>query len=95
MDLDAVIDSIKAANAINSLENLSFVLEADKLVLKRGETVFVTPNTNFISLNDDKAVVQVAPRPSGGPNGVGALHSREQPRTSPSGRTSAAITISG
>ena len=42
-------------------------------MLKRGETVFVTPNTNFISLNDDKAVVQVAPRPSGGPNGVGGI----------------------
>lgn len=56
-----------------SLEKLDFVVEADKLIFKHGETAYVTLNTNFFSLSDDQAVVQIAPFNSGGPNGVGGI----------------------
>jgi hypothetical protein len=69
----AVIDSIVAVKAFDALRAQNFVLEADQLVFKRGQTAFVTSLTNFISLTDGKAVVQVAPFNAGGPNGVGGV----------------------
>lgn len=71
--IEEVQDSIRAVEALNALEHLDFVLEADRLSFKRGETAFVTSTTNFISLSDDEAVVQVAPFHGGGPNGVGGI----------------------
>lgn len=72
--LEAIQDSLDYVQAVNSLENLDFVLEADRLIFKRGRTVFVTSMTNFVSLLDDEAVVQVAPfNGGGGPNGVGGI----------------------
>ena len=59
--METVMDSINYADAVKALEELDFVLEADRLVFKRGETAFVTSNTNFISLSDDKAVVLSIP----------------------------------
>ena len=50
------------------------MLEADQLVFKRGMSVFVSTTTNFISVQNDKAVVQIAPfNAGGGPNGVGGI----------------------
>ncbi len=66
-------DSILFVEAVKSLEKLDFVVEADKLIFKHGETAYVTSNTNFFSLSDDQAVVQIAPFNSGGPNGVGGI----------------------
>lgn len=66
-------DSVAYANAVKALDSLDFVLEADKLVFKYGDMAFVQSNTNFISLSDDEAVVQVAPYNAGGPNGVGGI----------------------
>ncbi len=71
--LEALRDSLAYADAVKALENLDFVLEADQLTFKRGRTAFVNSNTNFISLCDDEAVVQVAPFNGGGPNGVGGI----------------------
>lgn len=71
--LEALQDSIDYVNALGALERLDFVVEADKLVFKRGESAFVNSITNFISLSDDQAVVQIAPFNSGGPNGVGGI----------------------
>ena len=49
-------------------------LEADKVEFKRGETVFVNSNTNFVSVADDKSVVQVSFNvPVSGPNGIGGI----------------------
>lgn len=58
---------------MQALENLEFVVEADQLVFKRGQSAFVSSSTNFISMHDDKTVVQVAPFNGGGPNGVGGI----------------------
>ena len=49
------------------------ILEADQLLFKRGGTAFVSSNTNFVSLSDNRAIVQVAPFNGGGPNGVGGI----------------------
>ena len=71
--IEAIRDSIHYAQAIQSLETLEFVMEADQLVFKRGQTAFVTSTTNFISVSDAKVVVQIAPFYGGGPNGVGGI----------------------
>ena len=71
--IEEIQDSIRAVEAFAALEQLDFVVEADRLFFKRGESAFVASNTNFISLSDDKAVIQVAPFNGGGPNGVGGI----------------------
>lgn len=71
--LEAQRDSVAYVNAVKGLDSLDFVLEADKLVFKYGDVAYVQSNTNFISLSDDEAVVQVAPYNAGGPNGVGGV----------------------
>lgn len=71
--LEAIQDSIRAVEAFTALEQLDFVLEANRLAFKRGETAYVTSYTNFVSLSDDKAVIQIAPFNGGGPNGVGGI----------------------
>ena len=71
--IEAIQDSIRSVGAFTALEQLDFVLEANRLSFKRGETAFVTSNTNFVSLSDDKAVIQIAPFYGGGPNGVGGI----------------------
>lgn len=71
--LAAIQDSIRAVEAFSALERLDFVIEANSLSFKRGENAFVTSNTNFVSLSDDQAVIQIAPFFGGGPNGVGGI----------------------
>lgn len=72
-ELQRLQDSIDYANALESLEKLDFVVEADKLVFKYGDSAFVNSTTNFVSLSDSRAVVQIAPFNGGGPNGVGGI----------------------
>lgn len=71
--IEAQQDSLAFANAVKALDSLDFVFEADKIIFKYGDMAYVQSNTNFISLSDDKAVVQVAPFNGGGPNGVGGI----------------------
>ena len=72
-ELQRMQDSIDYVQAMRSLEKLDFVLEADQLVFKHGESAFVNSITNFVSLNGDQAVVQIAPFNGGGPNGIGGI----------------------
>lgn len=72
-ELEARQDSIAYVNAVKGLDSLDFVLEADKLVFKYGDMAFVQSTTNFISVSDDDAVIQIAPYNAGGPNGVGGI----------------------
>lgn len=61
----------KAVDAINSSE---FILEADMIYLKRGQSFPVSSTVNFISVKGDKAVVQIASNAAfGGPNGMGGV----------------------
>lgn len=71
--LEAVQDSINHVKAVYALDNMDFVLEADQLIFKRGRNAFVSSSTNFVSLSDGKAVVQVASYRGGGPNGLGGV----------------------
>ena len=72
--LQARIDSLQFAEAEQAINNRAFTLEADQVVFKYGQTAYVTSNTNFISVNDDEAVVQTAFNiPISGPNGLGGV----------------------
>lgn len=69
-----VTDSIAGLQAGDAIKNASFVLEADAVTFRRGTRVFVNSTTNFISVKDGRAVVQVSPSYSySGPNGVGGI----------------------
>lgn len=60
--------------AVKALENNAFVLEADHLFFKRGRSLSVNSNMNFISMANKKATVQVnfdTPRPL--QNGLGGF----------------------
>lgn len=60
--------------ALQALNNKRFVLEADQVIFKRGQTAFVSSNTNFVMLNGQRATVQVAfNTPYPGPNGIGGV----------------------
>lgn len=41
-------------------KDTTFTLEADKVVFPYGQIAYVNSNTNFVSVNKDDAVVQVA-----------------------------------
>lgn len=71
--IEAAVDSATYAEAAAALMRHDFVIEADRLVSKRGHTAYVNSATNFVSLSGNDAVVQVAPFNSGGPNGVGGI----------------------
>ncbi len=60
--------------AERALREQAFVLEADRVVFKRGRSAFVSSNMNFVSLADDRATVQIAFNgPYSGPNGLGGI----------------------
>lgn len=72
--LQAKLDSIVHQEAIDAINNKAFTLEADQVTFKYGQTAYVASNTNFVSLNGDDAVVQVAFNiPLSGLNGIGGI----------------------
>ena len=61
-------------DALTAVKDTAFTLEADKVVFKYGQIAYVNSNTNFVSVNKDNAVVQVAFNvPFAGPNGIGGV----------------------
>lgn len=59
---------------LQALEGKDFVLEADRVEFKRGQFVYVTPSTNFVSMQDDRATIQLSFNiPVSGPNGIGGI----------------------
>lgn len=70
----AVTDSLAGEQAALSLQQATFVLEADAVTFKRGTRVQVNSSTNFISVKGSRAVVQVSPSYfAAGPNGLGGV----------------------
>lgn len=70
----AVMDTLVWLQAVQALNDSSFVLEADAVTFKYGTRVQVNSTTNFISFHDGKAVVQISPSYAyAGPNGVGGI----------------------
>lgn len=68
------MDSVLNAEAVQAIADSAFTLEADYVVFKNGERVFVTSNTNFVSVDKRRATVQIAFNiPSGGLNGMGGV----------------------
>ncbi|RKD94591.1 DUF4251 domain-containing protein [Marinifilum flexuosum] len=59
--------------AYQALKDLDFVLEANTLYGKRGKTIMVSDHLNFISVDKDKAVLQLAFMGYRGPNGLGGI----------------------
>lgn len=60
--------------AVQALKNGSFVIEVDQLVFPRGMTKFVSSLTNFVSMNDGQAVIQIATSNFyPGQNGLGGI----------------------
>lgn len=68
------IDSLQYAEAVQALNDRAFTLEADQVLFKYGQMAYVNSNTNFVSVKDNHAVVQVAFNiPVSGPNGLGGV----------------------
>ena len=67
-------DRLAFEEARKAIEAKEFVLEADQVSFKSGSTAQVSSNTNFVAVQGDKAVVQVAfDIPVSGPNGLGGV----------------------
>lgn len=61
-------------NAFQSLKDGTFVLEANRIMFKYGNYANVSPNTNFVMGNGNKATIQLAfNTPYAGPNGIGGI----------------------
>lgn len=68
------LDSLLFEEAVKAVNEKNFTLEADQVVFKYGQTAYVSSNTNFVSVNGEDAVVQVAFNiPVAGPNGIGGI----------------------
>ena len=73
-ELNALADSIAGVQAAAAVKNRDFVLEADQVTFKNGNTVFVNSSTTFISVKGNRAVVQISPSNfAAGPDGVGGV----------------------
>ncbi len=99
--LEAIEDSLNYVRAMNALENMEFVVEADQLIFKWGRTAFVNSSTNFVAVSKDEAVIQIAPfNGGGGPNGVGGITltgtpSNVKTKTNKRGNTYFSMNVSG
>ena len=72
--IETVVDSISGVQALSAMNMAAFVLEADNVTFRRGYRKMVNNSTNFISLDGNRAVIQVAPSDfHPGPNGVGGV----------------------
>lgn len=72
--LVSLVDSMAGVQALAAIDQLGFVLEADYVTFKRGNRVTVNSGTTFISLDGDRAVVQISPSQFySGPNGMGGV----------------------
>ncbi len=68
------IDSAYWEESLAAIRDTTFTLEADRVVFKYGQIAYVNSNTNFVSVNKNQAVVQVAFNvPFSGPNGIGGV----------------------
>lgn len=71
---DAVMDEQEFNTALQAINDQSFVLEANSVQPMNGMVYYVNSNTNFVSLNNGQAMVQIASNsPYPGPNGLGGV----------------------
>ena len=99
--LRELADSLASVQARAALRNQDFVLEADNVQFRNGNTVFVNSNTNFISVKGNRAVVQISPSSfASGPNGLGGVTvdgiiSGQEIRTDSKGRITYSMNVTG
>ena len=100
-ELNELADSIASIQAIAAIRNKDFVLEADNVTFRNGNTVLVSSTTNFISVKGNRAVVQISPSNfASGPNGVGGVTvqgaiSNYQIQTDKKGRVYLSMNVNG
>lgn len=67
-------DEISYEEAVQAIRNRQFVLEANQVMFRGGETAYVTSSTNFVLVNQNRGTVQIAfNTPYPGPNGIGGV----------------------
>lgn len=68
-------DSTAFVQALKALKNDSWVLEANNVNFSNGITRFVSPSTNYISIDDDEGIIQTAFSnfTYSSPNGLGGV----------------------
>lgn len=67
-------DAAAYQEAVQALQNKQFVLEADQVIFRNGQSAFVSSTTNFVMMNGSRATVQIAfNTPYPGPNGIGGV----------------------
>ena len=99
--INELADSIAGVQAAAAVQNRDFVLEADQVTFKNGNTVFVNSSTTFISVKGKRAVVQISPSNfAAGPNGVGGVTvdgtiSGLEVKTDSKGRTTLSMNVNG
>jgi len=69
----AKLDSIYAIEISHALDTKQWVIEADRLSNRKGQTVNVNSNLNFVAIEGDEAYVQLGRNSGMGPNGVGGI----------------------
>lgn len=70
----AAQEQIAYEKGVQAVKDQSFVVEVDQLTSPRGMVQYVSAITNFIYINDNNAVVQIATSNfNPGPNGVGGI----------------------
>lgn len=73
--LEFVNDSVQYAQAIVAIRNGSWALEASNIAFNNGNTDFVTPSTNYVSINNGIGTIQTALDNTNiySPNGLGGV----------------------
>ena len=67
-------DAVAYQQAVQALKNKQFVLEADQVIFRNGQSAFVSSTTNFVMMNGQRSTVQVAfNTPFPGPIGIGGV----------------------
>ncbi len=72
-ELEARQKAAEHARIVEAFKNMDFVLEANRLTFRHGETVNVPSSINFISAVNGKVTVQLGSYRGVGVNGVGGI----------------------
>ncbi|GET24306.1 DUF4251 domain-containing protein [Prolixibacter sp. NT017] len=72
-------DQFMFQNAKAALKDGNWVLEANRLITKWGNTIPVDSNTNFVELQNGTAYMQLAFAGHNGPNGMGGITLKGKP----------------
>ena len=69
------LDARMHDSAMKALQDSAFILKADKVTFRRGRIAYVSSTTNFVSMEGERAVIQLAfPNlPWPGANGLGGI----------------------